>query len=405
MEMIEINKLKTHPRNQEFFDDITGERWEEFKNSILRRGVVEPIVVTTDMVVVSGHQRIRACKELSLLNIPCRITFYPEVDERTGTVREDMILEDLICTNVMQRGVGNVNPIKMAKCIMELERIKGIKKGGNGNNQYEKVETLQNANSPSQKDLASELNITQNQLQRYKALTKLIPELQDLIEEGEIKPSMGYAVLSKLSKEEQEKIIEDLGKEQLKKMTQKEVKAYIEENNRLKEELKDLKNNPLVVEKVVDNTDYSLQTKNESLQRQLGFKETAIESQERIIESLERQVKLAEESEKARLEEIKEYKEKEESLDRMIRDREGLTNGVNDVMSVCNYCDMLEEFVTKLSPLPHIRGMRTMAHIETAQESINDVVNKIRELCNEIEAVLLSKNMNITEEVEIIDIN
>ena len=404
MEMIEINKLKTHPRNQEFFDDITGERWEEFKNSILRRGVVEPIVVTTDMVVVSGHQRIRACKELSLLNIPCRITFYPEVDERTGTVREDMILEDLICTNVMQRGVGNVNPIKMAKCIMELERIKGIKKGGNGNNQYVKVETLQ-TNSPSQKDLADRLNITQNQLQRYKALTKLIPELQDLIEEGEIKPSMGYAVLSKLSKEEQEKIIEDLGKEQLKKMTQKEVKAYIEENNRLKEELKDLKNNPLVVEKVVDNTDYSLQVENSSLRKKAEYSESKVETLERIIENLEQQVKLAEESEKARLEEIKEYKEKEESLDRMIRDREGLTNGVNDVMSVCNYCDMLEEFVTKLSPLPHIRGMRTMAHIETAQESINDVVNKIRELCNEIEAVLLSKNMNITEEVEIIDIN
>ena len=141
------------------------------------------------------------------------------------------------------------------------------------------------------------------------------------------------------------------------------------------------------------------------MRKKAEYSKSKVETLERIIESLEQQVKLAEESEKARLEEIKEYKEKEESLDRMIRDREGLTNGVNDVMSVCNYCDMLEEFVTKLSPLPHIRGMRTMAHIETAQESINDVVNKIRELCNEIEAVLLSKNMNITEEVEIIDIN
>ena len=402
MEMIEINKLKTHPRNQEFFDDITGERWEEFKNSILRRGVVEPIVVTTDMVVVSGHQRIRACKELSLLNIPCRITFYPEVDERTGTIREDMILEDLICTNVMQRGVGNVNPIKMAKCIMELERIKGIKKGGDRRSEKSKEE---NPLLKTQEDLVNELNITKDQLKSYKSLTKLIPEFQDLIENGEIKPSMGYKILSKLSKEEQEKIIEDLGKEQLKKMTQKEVKAFIEENNRLKEELKDLKNNPLVVEKVVDNTDYSLQVENSSLRKKAEYSESKVETLERIIENLEQQVKLAEESEKARLEEIKEYKEKEESLDRMIRDREGLTNGVNDVMSVCNYCDMLEEFVTKLSPLPHIRGMRTMAHIETAQESINDVVNKIRELCNEIEAVLLSKNMNITEEVEIIDIN
>lgn len=43
-----------------------------------------------------------------------------------------MILEDLMCTNIMQRGVGNVNPMKMAKCIKELERIYGVKQGRGG---------------------------------------------------------------------------------------------------------------------------------------------------------------------------------------------------------------------------------------------------------------------------------
>lgn len=44
-----------------------------------------------------------------------------------------MILEDLISTNIMQRGVGNVNPVKMARCIIELERIYGIRQGSEGN--------------------------------------------------------------------------------------------------------------------------------------------------------------------------------------------------------------------------------------------------------------------------------
>lgn len=46
----------------------------------------------------------------------------------TETPKEDMILEDLICTDIMQRGVGNVNSMKMAKCIMELDKAVQMKK-------------------------------------------------------------------------------------------------------------------------------------------------------------------------------------------------------------------------------------------------------------------------------------
>jgi len=33
-------------------------------------------------------------------------------------------------TNLRQRGIGNLNPIKFAKCIVELEKLYGIKHGG-----------------------------------------------------------------------------------------------------------------------------------------------------------------------------------------------------------------------------------------------------------------------------------
>lgn len=89
----------------------------------------------------------------------------------------------------MQRGVGNVNPMKMAKCISELEKIYGIRQGsanekgmnqhiGDGNNF---------AHQKSQEDLAKQIGIDQRQLQNYKKLNELIPELQSLVETGVLK--------------------------------------------------------------------------------------------------------------------------------------------------------------------------------------------------------------------------
>ena len=96
----------------------------------------------------------------------------------------------------MQRGVGNINPLKMAKCIRELERIKGIRNGGDRGNQY-KVADGKNFPLANQSDLAEELNISPKHLRNYKSLLNLIPELQDLVETGELKASIGYTVLSK----------------------------------------------------------------------------------------------------------------------------------------------------------------------------------------------------------------
>ncbi len=110
-----------------------------------------------------------------------------------------MILEDLICTNIMQRGVGNVNPMKMAKCIQELERIKGIRKG---NNQFNGSEIISEA-IKTQANLASEIGLDERQLRNYKQLNDLIPELQQMIENGSMKATVGYKIWSKIAKDNQ----------------------------------------------------------------------------------------------------------------------------------------------------------------------------------------------------------
>jgi ParB-like chromosome segregation protein Spo0J len=151
MEMIKIELLKEHPRNREFFDDIEGARWQEFVESIRTSGIIVPLVVTQDYVVVSGNQRLKAAKKLGLKEVPCEIRIYEDKD---GLTKEDWMLKDLIETNLRQRGLGNLNPMKLARCILELERIYGVKRGGdrksilvNSSYQSETVSHLISGNS------------------------------------------------------------------------------------------------------------------------------------------------------------------------------------------------------------------------------------------------------------------
>ena len=81
MQQLNINELKPHPRNNEFFDDMTGDAWEAFKESIKTSGIIEPIVVTKDMIIVSGHQRVRAAKELGLSTVMVDIRKYENDDD------------------------------------------------------------------------------------------------------------------------------------------------------------------------------------------------------------------------------------------------------------------------------------------------------------------------------------
>ncbi|MBN1058575.1 hypothetical protein [Clostridium botulinum] len=53
----------------------------------------------------------------------------------------------------------------------------------------------------------------ERQLRNYKQLNDLIPELQQMIENGSMKATVGYKIWSKMDKEEQEKLFNEIGRE------------------------------------------------------------------------------------------------------------------------------------------------------------------------------------------------
>lgn len=94
-------------------------------------------------------------------------------------------INDLIETNIRQRGDVGGSAKKVGKRIKELERIYGIKNGGSGyyGNQHEELRN--NFAAPkTQEQLASDMNMDVRTLQNYKMMAEMIPELEDLMNTG-----------------------------------------------------------------------------------------------------------------------------------------------------------------------------------------------------------------------------
>jgi hypothetical protein len=99
----------------------------------------------------------------------------------------NFLLIIVIETNIRQRGDIGGSAKKVGLRIKELERIYGIQNGVTSfqGNQH-KVVVTNNSEAPqkSQSDLAAEFGISVDTLQNYKALTEMIPELEDLVDTG-----------------------------------------------------------------------------------------------------------------------------------------------------------------------------------------------------------------------------
>ena len=252
MRFMDVDKLNPHPKNNYFFDDIEGEAWTAFLESVETSGVIEPVIVdAVTLTIVSGHQRVRACKVLGIKQVLA--------DER-GFDSEDEMLKQLIEANIRQRGIGNINPVKFGRCIAELERIYGVRNGSANEKGDNRIgEGTKFRDQKTQEDLAEELDMSTKQLRKYKSLTDLIPELQDAVQSGQITATTAMGFVKKLSPEEQKKLAESISGQD--KVSGKEVEKYVAEIRRLSEENKRLHDDnkilsrraePTVIEKTVE---------------------------------------------------------------------------------------------------------------------------------------------------------
>jgi len=68
-----IESLYAHPDNERIYHKTNVVADHELKESIRQEGLLEPIAITRDGMILSGHRRVRACSELGHREVECRV--------------------------------------------------------------------------------------------------------------------------------------------------------------------------------------------------------------------------------------------------------------------------------------------------------------------------------------------
>ena len=203
-----VSDLHDHPQNEFFFDPMEGQKREEFIDSIRTSGVIEPLIITQDNVIVSGHQRKSACVELGIESVSCIVRHYEDHD---GITKEDWIVKDLIDTNVQQRGVIGGSALKAIRRVDALRAIYRLKRGGDHTSAKSKLPNWEFAPTPQcLQEVCNEAGVEKKYYENFRRIAEMPIELQDLLESGNLSADVALKIVKRLSPEEQELLFEQL---------------------------------------------------------------------------------------------------------------------------------------------------------------------------------------------------
>lgn len=321
---IKISELKPHPQNNYYFDDMEGDAWDSLLQSISTSGVTNAITINDKKIIISGHQRIRACNVLGIDEISYKMICYES---------EEKEIKDLIESNLRQRVLGNTNPVKLGRCFDFLNEYYGFQNGGDRRSE-EKVFTLKNSNIPvNQSELADSYGITKQTMSNYMRMANMIPELEDLVDTGIVTKDTALAIIKNLSNDEQRELI--LSMDITKKITKREAKKYIDEIKSLKKENKDLKSCNSSTDTLA-----MLKIENEKLEKENKI----LESQRKISDELATQYKSQSD----------EYMEVKKKLTHMGLESEGDYNTFQATVQITELNSELSELLqNRLAPLKY----------------------------------------------------
>ena len=307
-QQINISVLKPHPKNNEFFDDLNGEEFERLKSSIRDEKIYTDILVSPDMTIISGHQRVRAAKELGMTLVPIKID--DDLQDETSKLRA------LISNNFGRR---KNDPAKDRKALATYVELKGYGQG--------RPEKGANLACFSLDEIAKELNMSKRNLQRALRIERnLTDSMKELLDTGEITKTFASDTIASLSEKEQEELISKL--DVTKKYTQKQIEKYISE-------MKDKSEGSDNAEKLS-----TLKIENEKLEKENKI----LESQKRISDELAAQYKSQSE----------EYMEVKKKLTHMGLEPDGDYNTFQATVQITELNNELSELLkNRLAPLKY----------------------------------------------------
>ena len=234
--LAELHEFRNHP-----FKILDDDKMAEMVDSIRQYGVLVPGIVREraegGYEIVAGHRRKHASELAGKETMPVIVQ---ELDDDEATIimvdsniqREELLPSERawaykLKLDAMKRQVGR-------------PRKENASQLGTDSGSSENASQL-GTHSRSDQELANQIGISRNQVQRYIRLTELLPELMDMVDAKKIALNPAYE-LSFLTKEEQAILLEVIRGENISisLLQAGQLKKLSQENNLTEETVLDL---------------------------------------------------------------------------------------------------------------------------------------------------------------------
>ena len=214
--LADLHSFHDHP-----FRVIDDEEMQELSSSIQQRGVLNPILVRPDpsggYEIISGHRRVRASQLAKKTDIPAIILHLDD---------DDAII--LMVDSNIQRTVLASERAKSFR--MKLAAMK--RKAGRPQKNVSQVGTQKR----SDQQLAEQVGISRNQVQRYVRLSYLCNPLLDMVDKKKLPMNVGVE-LSYLTPEHQQLLLHTIREQGVPNLKKAGKLKELEQSNALTAEL------------------------------------------------------------------------------------------------------------------------------------------------------------------------
>ena len=225
MKVANIRPFEGHP----FAVRDNKDMWD-LVDSIKKFGVLEPVMVIPHKdggyEMVSGHRRMRACQLAGIENIPVIVR----------NLDRDEAIISMVDSNLKRE---EISPMEKARAYQMKTDAMKRKMGRRTKEEIAQDEALGIKRMNADEELAQQMGESPATIQRYKTLNKLVPELQDLVDEGKIPVNTG-ADIAQMKPKEQKVLADAIQKE-----------AKVPSGTKAKELKKESQAGSLTTEKIV----------------------------------------------------------------------------------------------------------------------------------------------------------
>lgn len=361
--LIDIDKIIIKDRIRKDYGNI-----EELATDIRDNGLINPPVVTPEYELIAGERRTRACKYLD----------YKQIEVRVMTVQDALHKLKLeISENENRKDFSYSEKMQWAEQLREEyskiakeNQLSGLKKGDIPSDKI-----LSNEKIDTNKQIANDVGFNNKESYRQAQYiwSNADEEMIKQLDEGKLSINKAYNNLKEKLKEKDE------------------------ENKKLQNQLELEQNKPKekeYIEKIVDNTDYTLQSKLNKIENELREKTKEANRLSQKLDIMTERAEIYEEN-------SNEYKNLQRQIEVLSKEKDDIGKAVRSGTELSGLIFKIENFLkTELCPITYSRAILDMSSNETVMNNLREIIEVVEDWCGDMRKYLISNNKNIIIDVE-----